>query len=155
AGLTMDRLSDSKQIEEIENMVASDRVRMAVKKLATIEAEAASVGRVVDATNSDQMKEASAALRTQMHRLIEFPELSSIFLVLANKMASFENYVVQNEWRTLTRLSRRVNARLEPAKLRSPGFFQYSKLVQTVGGVREDISQMRTVTTNSVLSQND
>lgn len=155
AGLTMDRLSDTKQIEEIENMVASDRVRMAVKKLAAIEAEAQSVGRVVEATNSEQMKEASAALRTQMHRLIEFPELSSIFLVLANKMASFENYVVQNEWRTLTRLSRRVNARLEPAKLRSPGFFQYSKLVQTVGGVREDISQMRTVTTNSVLSQND
>lgn len=155
AGLLMDRLSDVKSVAEIENLVASDRVRLAVKRLSLLEAEAQTVSRVVEVSEDSLVKAEMEKLRQSMHRLIEFPELSSIFLVLANKMASFENYVVQNEWRTLTRLSRRVNARLEPAKLRSPGFFNYNKLVQSVGGVREDIAQMRAVTTGSVLSDND
>mgnify|MGYP003645566364 CR=1 FL=1 len=155
AGLMMDRLSDSKNINEVEMLVASDQVRQAVKKLAALESDAQTISRVADVDPSLKLKESSEKLREQMHKLIEYPELSSIFLVLANKMSTFENFVVQNQWRTLTRLSRRVNARLEPAKLRSPGFFQYSKLVQTVGGVREDVSQMKQVTTGSVLSQND
>lgn len=155
AGLRMDRLSDAKSVAEISSLVASDQVRLAVKKLSHLEAEAQAVSRIADHKMSDELITSSEKLRLQMHKLIEFPEISSILLVLANKMAAFENYVVQNEWRTLTRLSRRVNARLEPAKLRSPGFFQYSKLLQTVGGVREDVAQMKSVTTHSVLSQND
>lgn len=154
AGMVLDRMSDPKSVDEIYNMVASDRVRLALKRLATLESDVQSISRI-SSDDASALNSSFTALRSQMHRLIEYPELSSIFLVLANKMSAFENYVVQNEWRTLTRLSRRTNARLEPSKLRSPGYFEYAKLVQTVGGMRGDMNQMRQVTTGSVLSSND
>src|SRR5690606_8979366 len=153
--MVLERLSESKTLNEIQELVASDRVRPAVKRLGQLETEMNQVTRVVSNEQNEEVKKQFVNLRNQMHQLIEYPELSQIFLVLANKMAAFENYVVQNEWRTLTRLSRRTNARLEPAKLRSPGFFDYNKLVQTVSGIREDIAQMRAVTSGSVLSSTD
>ncbi|PIP90049.1 MAG: hypothetical protein COW01_09210 [Bdellovibrionales bacterium CG12_big_fil_rev_8_21_14_0_65_38_15] len=155
AGLVMDRLLDEKNINELNELVSNDQVRLATKKLSTIESDTKMIERLTNNDSAEEFLEASTKLRSQMNSLIEYPELSSIFSVLTNKMSAFESFVVQSQWRTLSRLSKKVGARLEPAQAKSPGAFSYAKLKQTVEGTTDDIEMMKKVTTNSVLSSVD
>ncbi len=155
AGLVMDRLMNNKTVNDIEEKVSADQVRSAVKQLSFIENDVKVISNLSDIETSEKFHKSMKSLRKEMNSLIEYPELSSIFSVLINKMAAFENFVVQNRWRTLTRLSKKIGARLEPAQTKAPGFFAYSKLKQTVDSVTSDIEQMKKVTVNSVLSSVD
>jgi len=155
ANLQMDELKKRKDVQEIGNLIGNDRVRDAVKVLETLGRDTKKLNEVKSIEEYQNFEKHYTATKSSLNRLLSYPELSSVILVLGNKIVNFENFVVQNQWRTLTRMSRRIKAKVTPGRVRSPGFFTYKKINSLERSIRKDISVMVSVTEGSVLSRQD
>ena len=75
--------------------------------------------------------------------------------MLNNKISSFQGYVSKNNWRTLTRISKRMRNRLSGRAIQTPGFFTYKKLNEVMALTQKDVNLLEKITISSVLKKND
>ena len=155
ATLQLDELKKRDDVKKIWSQVQKDRVRDAVSTLDGLEKDTKKLDSIASVDSYEKFEESLGKSKKSLNSLLSYPELSTIVTVLNNKVTNFENFVVQNSWRTLTRVSRRINAKVKPSRTRSPGFFTYRKLRSLWRSVSEDIRLMEKVTESSVLSRED
>jgi hypothetical protein len=155
ANLQMDELKKRQDVKEIEKLIGNDRVRDAVKALDVLGRDSKKLNEVKEVSTYRNLETSLRDTKNSLNKLLSYPELSSVILVLGNKVSNFENFVVQNQWRTLTRMSRRIKAKVTPGRVRSPGFFTYKKINSLERSIRKDIKVMIDVTEGSVLSRQD
>jgi hypothetical protein len=155
ATLQMDELKKRDDVKKVWKQVRNDRVRDAVSTLDGLEKDTKKLNSIAAVESFEELEKSLEQSKKSLNSLLSYPELTTIITVLNNKVTNFENFVVQNSWRTLTRVSRRINAKVKPSRTRSPGFFTYRKLRSLWKSVREDILLMEKVTESSVLSRED
>lgn len=155
ATLKVDDLKKRKDIANIYSLIGNDRVRDAVKVLERLELDINSLNKVQDLEDFTSLKKDLVTSKSSLNKLLSHPELSSVMLVLGNKISNFENFVIQNQWRTLTRMARRMRAKVTPGRVRSHGFFTYNKIRSLNQSLQNDIKIMINVTTGSVLSRQE
>ncbi len=155
ANLQMDELKERNDVKEIQGLIGNDRVRDAVKVLENLGRDTKSLNEVKSISEYSAFEKTFTSTKKSLNRLLSYPELSSVILVLGNKVSNFESFVVQNQWRTLTRMSRRIKAKVTPGRVRSPGFFTYKKINSLERSIRKDIKIMVKITEGSVLSRQD
>ena len=155
ATLQLDEIKKRNDVKKIWYQVQHDRVRDAVSTLDMLEEDSKKLNSIAGVDSYEAFEENLNSSKKSLNALLSYPELTNIITVLSNKVTNFENFVVQNSWRTLTRVSRRINAKVKPSRTRSPGFFTYKKLRSLWKSVREDIVLMEKVTESSVLSRED
>lgn len=151
----IDEIKNKNSLKEIKTLVESDRVRTSILKFDQLSKDVKELNNVEEVESYDSLKSSLVDARNSLQSLISFPELTNIFLVFSNKIGAFENYVVENNWKTLTRMSRRIKAQVSHGRVKSPGFFKVSALSNLVRRIKKDIHTMETVTENSVLSRAD
>ncbi len=155
ANMQIEALKTRNDISLMKNYVASDRAREAFKVLDRLERDVKQVHATYDVVEYDSVESAVSDTKKALNALIALPELSSVFNVLNTKVSSFENFVVSNNWRTLTRMSKRLSARLSPMKSKSNGAFSSEKLSDLYNFALEEVDGMEKVTTGSVLARED
>lgn len=155
ASLHFDELKNKKSLQGVKSLVGQDRARDAIIRLNTLEKRARTLNSFNKVESFQNFNTALTQTKTNLNELISFPQMGSVILVLANKISSFESFVVQNNWRTLTRISRRMKARVSGRAIQTPGFFSRGKLRELLNVTNRDIELIKTVTTGSVLSQGD
>ena len=155
ASMQLESFENQEVVKSIKNLVESDRIRESVKLSDDFSKSLEKVFSVSPSktTEAQNLKKSLNELQISLGKLISYPELSKIILVFGQKMASFEGMVVSNNWRTLTRISKRISAKLRPSKVQTPGFFSLSRLERLHNSVTKDITMMEKVTKNSVLSR--
>ncbi|MCR9203607.1 MAG: hypothetical protein NXH75_03455 [Halobacteriovoraceae bacterium] len=155
SSLHFDELRKSDSMKILKSLVNEDRSRDAIRKLNELEKRSSALnsGNEVDSFNN--LKSSIATTKGHLNELISFPQMGNVILVLANKISSFQSFVVQNNWRTLTRISKRMKNRFSGRAIQTPGFFTYRKLNNVLSLTKRDISLMEKVTTGSVLSSRD
>lgn len=155
ANMQIEALKTRNDITVMKNYVASDRSREAFKVLDRLERDVKQVHATYDVVEYDSVEAAVGDTKKALNALIALPELSSVFNVLTTKVSNFEKFVVDNNWRTLTRMSKRLGAKLAPMKVKSPGSFSSEKLKEVYDFALEEVDGMEKVTTGSVLSRED
>lgn len=155
ASLHFDELKNKKSLVAVKNLVNKDRARDAIIRLNSMDGRAKTLHNYNSVESYDSFSDALLQTKKNLNELISYPQMGSVVLVLANKISAFESFVVQNNWRTLTRISRRMKARVSGRSIQTPGFFTKSKLSNLLKATERDIELMKKVTTGSVLSNRD
>lgn len=155
ASLHFDELKNKKSIQEVRSLVGQDRSRDAILRLNTLEKRAKTLNTFNKVDSYKNFSESLGQVKNNLNELISFPQMGSVIMVLANKISSFESFVVQNNWRTLTRISRRMKARISGRAMQTPRFYGRAKLKELLQVMERDIELIKKVTLGSVLSQGD
>lgn len=151
ANLIIDDIKKRNPISTIETLANTDQVRQAVRSMDVIQEYINNLHRIAQVSSHEVLDMRFNEAKQELTKLLSYPEQSNVVSVLNNKMISFEYYVSTNNWRTLTRVSNRVLARISPDQRTSNNFFSASKLAQLHNGIEADITLMKNVTTGSVL----
>lgn len=152
ASLLLDDIKKRNGIKVLKKNIDNDRVRDSISVMDRLEKDARSLHQVKKINSFDELTMSVKDTKKSITKLLNFPQVSSVLLVLGNKVNNFESFVVQNRWRTLSRMSRRIKAKLQPGRVRTPGFFNYTKLSNLTKSITKDIDYMGTVTKQSVLT---
>lgn len=155
ANMQIEALKTRNDVALMKNYVASDRAREAFKVLDRLERDVKQIHGTYDVVEHDSVEVAVSETKKTLNALIALPELSSVFNVLSTKISNFENFVVSNNWRTLTRMSKRLGAKVSPMKAKTSGAFSSDKLSNLYDFALKEVDGMEKVTTDSVLSRED
>jgi hypothetical protein len=140
----------------IKKLIDSDQVRTAVKDVDALEKGVKGLAFIsANSKESVNLLKDIDSIKETFTTLISLPKLTKIINVLNTKMKSFQTFVVRNNWRTLTRISKRLNANLESKAAEKYNYYTVGKLQRLARIVKKDINLMSSVTKKSYLSVNE
>lgn len=152
ANTFFDELAKGEEIKSIRSDVTSDGIRKAFKKMENLYKKVEKVNLQVDSEEFENFTKSFEVAKSEMLKLVSYPEVSSIIGVLNRKISDFNNFVSENNWRTLTRMSKRLKAKTSSAAQDSPQFYHYKKLSYTYKFIRTYETKMKAITLGSILS---
>ncbi len=142
----IDFISVEEQINKGEIPRVLNDIKMIKKKIDNL--------KVIDSSSDEYkgLQDSYINLKGSLSKLITIPAISSVFSVLGRKINLFEKFVFSNNWKTLTRISKRVGVKLGNVKVRT---YSFNRLSSFLRSVTEDVRIMNRVTDSSVLSKQD
>lgn len=155
ASMKYDELSNRKPLKGVDALVNTDRAREAINKLISLEKSTKDLDNQGHVESVEELNMGFKETKRYLNQLISYPQMTSVISVLSNKVSSFEDFVSKNNWRTLTRISRRTKSRISGRVIQTPGFFTLSKLRSLSRNINSEIETMEKVTMGSVLSATD
>jgi len=147
----MDRMKSEAKIKELKSLIRSDRSKEALVLLNMLDDDVQSLNLIQEVDSYHSLRKSIRTGKNELEKLNSSATATSITQALMHKLSSFSSYVEQNQWRTLSRISRRLRSRLN-AESKD---FSYRKISRLVSEMRKDISTMESVTLSSVLSIGD
>ena len=156
ANLITEQIQEKDDLKVIKNYVDNDRVREAVSSSDKLERKLKIINSVITLSlEYGDLKGKLTSAKGSLNNLLSFPELRTIFKILAKKISSFNRFVVKNNWRTLTRISLRLEAKLNNTSRMNTFLFNYKRISSLYWKLNKDINYMKSVTENSVLLRED
>jgi len=152
ASLKYDDLRERNPLSQVDKLVNSDRARDGMNRLISVEKEISEMDNYGHVPTIDSLNLSIKHTTRYLNQLISYPQMNNVMSVLANKVASFENYVSENHWRTLTRISRRIKSQVSPGVIKSPGFYRLRKLSKFSSRLNSEIKRMEKITMASLLT---
>ncbi|GAB4015077.1 MAG: hypothetical protein Fur0010_13730 [Bdellovibrio sp.] len=148
----VDELKKLNLPEKISNFVVSDSAREAYSEIENFEKKLNELNKNFDIAESITLSEQLNEIKSGLKGLIAVPEFKNILSVLNNKMGDFSNFVTENRWPTLIRISQRQMSRTNVSSLSK---MTPSRLSGLVSAIKNDFTLMATVTNSSVLPEKD
>ena len=144
-------LQNKKAFKDIKNDVNSGKARRALQKLEQIESKTRAVRTHVPLKAHDSILEDSfIQTKNSIKQIDRMSDLRSFFIGFQKHVGTFKKYVEGNNWRTLTRLSNRINARISGINQ-----FTLTNVRQLRASILKDLRSMKVITLRSVLARND
>jgi hypothetical protein len=155
SGLILEDIKTSQSPKELRKLIQSDRVREAVSLMKVLESNSLILNSSFSSDKFDSYMSSHKRSSSMLKQLISYPKQEKIVSVLVSKVESFKSFVIERNWKTLTRMSARLRAKMSPKNIRSKNFFSSRKLNRFVKNIKADISIMNRITKDSVLSELD
>ena len=140
----------------VKNLIDSDQVRTAIKDIDVLEKSVKELSFLSgSAEDSKVLLSDIDEVKTTFTRLISYPRLTKIINVLSAKINSFEKFVVKENWRTLSRISKRLKANVESKSSERFSHYTVSRMSRLIRIIKKDVDLMTSVTKKSYLSVNE
>lgn len=155
SSMHFEQIKKDETLDKVGILVDRDRARDAMRAINILEKRTKIL---TDQGKTESWYKFDSSLKktkTHINNLISYPQMKDVISVLSGKISSFEGFVVLNNWRTLTRISNRVKARLSRKAMSSPNFYSEEKLALLQRLISRDVELMEKVTLGSVLSEQD
>jgi hypothetical protein len=146
-------LKKTNVVTTIKNEANKNQVRDGYKIL--IEFENNLKQEKITIKNDQRFKEFEESLKktsTILNNLISLPELSSIYAVLKNKVKDLYLFIDNNGWKTLGRLSQRLNTEISTSNLEKNEATSFKKTLYLQSILKNSFANMIDVTNSSTLS---
>ena len=154
ASLNLNEIQRRTPLEKINYYVSSDRAKDAIHEIDYLRKNVIKINRVVGKSD-EKLMDSLLLVEKDVQNLLIHNEVTSVFIILKKRIESFEVFVVENSWKTLTRISDRLLSNFVSEKMRRPGFFEVSNLSPLIRTITRSISSMKAITLGSVLLQSD
>lgn len=151
----LDSLNKEAGFKRIKTLVQRDRVREAIAYFETLQGKIANLNNLETVRSYDNFEEDMQQLKGSLNNMLSFSSKSTLISVLRTKVENFKSFVVHNQWRTLTRVSTKIQAKISTGATKAPNFYTYKKLNSIHKSINNDIKYMEAVTQSSVLSRED
>jgi len=149
ADITAQNLTKRNDIKNLRILLEQNKIRGAVKTIGTFESD---IERISKLTNKNEdyftLSQNIKGSNRILNELLSLPELSSVLLVLKTKVIGLEEFMRENNWKTLTRISGRLLARTFPEKRRA---LNLKKIPTLLANIRKETNKMLGVTKASKL----
>ncbi len=151
----LDSLTKNKDLKKVKNLIRRDRVREAIASHEKLQEKINTLNELETVESYDVFEANMQKLKTSLNSMLSFSRKSSLISVLRTKVANFNSFVVHNQWRTLTRVTQKIQTKISNGASKSPSFYTYKKMSRLHKSITRDIKYMETVTQSSVLTNED
>ncbi|MFG1500803.1 hypothetical protein ABMA70_11415 [Halobacteriovorax sp. XZX-3] len=150
-----DEVKNSNTLQDIKELVRVDRSKEATSEFDQFENSIKSLNEIVTIAEYETLSGNLSELRKKLDDITTSANKSTLINVLRTKMIGFQNFVVHNQWRTLTRVSNKIKTKISVGTTKSSNFYSYGNLKRLHESIVADVDYMEKVTMKSVLSDED
>ena len=143
------------RIKEVEESFHVYRARETYQEIKNIKMR---VNKVLLVSNSHKDKIDDIAkdkLDAEYDKLVSLPALNELMRVFQNRMKKYYEFVIQNRWPTLTRISRKMIDRFEGILQKNKSNYNYQLIRSSLKLIKSEINQLEMVTKRSRLKENE
>lgn len=154
ASVQIEEMEKGEHLKKVVKLIEADRAREAVPMLKQFTEDLGRIDNLASTSGNefDKLEDSLELMQDAVTGMVAVPEMKSIISIFSEKVDQFAAFVKDNNWKTLTRISSRVQSRIDPTRMRQPGFFGYDRMNAIKRAVLDDLRNMRTVTETSVLT---
>ena len=150
ASLKVDEYKNERSILDIKKMVESDQIGEAIKALDDFEIGIKSIHNVGPVKDSYlSLKTSIIDTRRSLDNLLSLSNLTTLLFVFHDKVAKLEKNALKSNWSSLARAGNKARLKVNPSKLKTPGFFNYKKLTLLSKSMEKDVSYMERIINRS------
>ena len=153
ANFRFDDMKTNNHMAKVKGLVERNRLQDAMKSLESMGRETSFLHSVVPVDKYDDLKSSLEKTNKQLSVLVSLPSLSSLFINLSTKFSDLEKIINNNRLDRLRRVSRRLEARINPKNLQRPSFFDPIKISILAKRIKGDIDLMMKSVENISLSR--
>lgn len=136
------------EINRVRELVEIEDYKLALEKIKEIEKEFSKVDLQIKTEEFEKLKAEFQKLKTSTTNLLSFQKTNQVLNVFNTKMDKFYDYVRENRWKTLTRMSERVYSVTRSG-------VKLSNIDNVIKDVDRDFQSMIRITEGSVLERKD
>jgi len=144
-------LKDRNDIDNIKKYAISDRHVEAQEILEKLNLEIKDLRTIKEIDNREEFNNNLSSLKESLNELQSSSELTNILSTLLQKVSSFEGFVSERNWPTLTRMSSSLRIKLSAARLSSNGVYSFDKINQLHNSINNDLESINNFTEGSGL----
>jgi hypothetical protein len=146
-------VKERNDIEELKKLVDADQVKDSSRVFLRLEQDIRDLKNIksIDEKSDfyDQLKKTKEGLTA----LQSGPELTSILNNISGKIASFESFVTEKHWPTLTKMSVNLRIKTSPSRLMSNGVINFDKTQTLAVTLNNDLEAMTNFTQSAKLPE--
>ncbi|MGI4991662.1 hypothetical protein ACRXCV_03495 [Halobacteriovorax sp. GFR7] len=150
-----EEVKNSNTLEDIKELVRVDRTKEATSEFERFQTSIKELNEIVNIAEYEALNNNFSDLRKKLDDITTSANKSTLINVLRTKMIGFQNFVVHNQWRTLTRISNKIKTKISVGTTKSSNFYSYGNLKRLHASIAGDVDYMEKVTMRSVLSDED
>jgi len=144
-------VKDRNDIDEIKKFVDGDRIKDAHKIFTRLEEDVHDLKAIKPVGEKSTFDDNLKKVKTQLSNFQSAPELTTILNNITSKVTTFENFVTEKKWPTLTKMSMNLRIKTSPGRLMQGGLYNFEKTQNLALSVNNDIEAMTNFTESSGL----
>lgn len=144
ASFTYETLQEDHLTKNLKTIIKAQNYKAAIETIEIYEKQAKYINSILVHESFQKNVKEVGKLKEAIASLISTPKTTKVLSVFNEKIVKFNEFVKENKWRTLTRMSDRVAARTKGSN---------SNLSSTVQKVLADFTEMERITENSILTR--
>lgn len=146
-------VKERNDLDEIKKFVDGDRIKDANKIFARLEQDIHDLRSIKPADNKTTFEENTKKVKTGLVNFQSAPELSVILNNVSAKVTTFENFVTEKNWPTLSKMAMNLRIKTSPSRLMQGGLFNFEKTQNLSLSINNDIEAMTNFTHSSGLAE--
>jgi hypothetical protein len=139
------------RIKEVEDGFHAYRARETYQDIKNIQMRVNKVLKVNNSYQDEINYKAKNSLDSEYDKLVSLPALNELMRVFQNRMKKYYEFVIQNRWPTLTRITRKMMDRFEGVLQKNKSNYNYQLIRSSLKLIKSEINQLEMVTNRSRL----
>lgn len=142
----INNFENKKSIDSLKSLISDESMSKSIKKIDSIEVDLNKVDHLIELSTYKEVKEKTQKVKTEIVGMLSHPRTNKIFSVFNEKLEKFNRYVLDNEWKTLSRMSNRVLSITR-------GGVRAERIDSATKEIEKDFLKMSQITEKSVLKR--
>jgi len=138
-------------VEEIKKFVDGDRIKDANRIFTRLEQDILDL-KSIKSGSKNTFDDNTKKIKVALANLQSSPELTSILNNISTKITTFENFVTERRWPTLTKMAMNLRVKTSPSRLMQGGLFNFDKTQNLTQVINNDVEAITNFTTSSGLA---
>ena len=138
-------------VEEIKKFVDGDRIKDANRIFTRLEQDIMDL-KSIKSGNKTTFDDNTKKIKVGLANLQSSPELTTILNNISTKITTFENFVTERRWPTLTKMAMNLRVKTSPSRLMQGGLFNFDKTQNLTQIINNDVEAITNFTTSSGLA---
>jgi hypothetical protein len=139
------KIEEKSELKKVKTLFFKNDLKRSLGTLTSFKNQIGEINRIIGVDEVKNLNKSIKVLEGSVKGIAQYPKVKEILKIYNEKMGNFENFVYFNNWKTLSRLSKRVYARMNALH------FSDSTFYSAISENEKDINKMKEVTKNSVL----
>jgi hypothetical protein len=144
-------VKERNDVDELKKFIDGDRIKDANKIFTRLESDIQDLKSIKALDEKSNLEDNLKTVKASLIAFQSGPELSTILNNLNSKVSTFEAFVTEKKWPTLTRMSINLRMRLSPSRLMNGGLYNFEKTQNLAMSVNNDLEAMTNFTESSGL----
>lgn len=146
-------IKKEKPFDQIHKAIDQNQTEVAIEHLGSLEKKMRSVALSLRSESHNVVLSELQKSRNGLDQVLSFGKISKIIVVLTSKMEAFHQYVLENNWKTLIRVSSRSQTILENLSKNLNGPLLNKNLENAQEALMKNLDWMEEITQKSLLSE--
>ncbi len=144
-------VKERNDLDEIKKFIDGDRIKEANKVFARIEEDIKELKSIKGVDEKSLFDEKTRIIKQSLVSFQSSPELSTIINSLNAKVSTFEEFVIERQWPTLSKMTTNLRLKLSPSRLMVGGMYSFERTQNLVLSVNNDLEAITNFTEASGL----